>query len=92
MQVLDCGQGFLFASSCEVNALRVVLRELQDGLFSETDVAFAEDKLDTAVEKPDSRHTTSHKDHLSCQRRDILLRVERYPAWEDPIQHRSSAN
>ena len=40
--VLNCGESFLLASRCEVDALWVVLRELEDGLLSEADVAFAE--------------------------------------------------
>jgi hypothetical protein len=43
--VFDRGEGFLFASCCEVDTFWVVLGELEDGLFSETDVAFAEKSL-----------------------------------------------
>jgi hypothetical protein len=40
------GEGFVFVSGCKVDAFWVVLGELKDGLFSKTDIAFAEGSLD----------------------------------------------
>lgn len=42
---MDGGEGFVFASGCEVNTFRVMLRELKDGLFPETNIAYAEERL-----------------------------------------------
>jgi hypothetical protein len=41
------GEGFVIASGCKIDTLWVVLGELKDRLFSKTDIAFAEDLLDT---------------------------------------------
>jgi hypothetical protein len=88
--VLDCGEGFLFATGCEVDAFWVVLRELEDGLLSETDIAYAEESLTkrSGLEGVrSSRHTTSDEDHLSIKVWDIFVWVERYPAGDGAIKH-----
>jgi hypothetical protein len=41
--LLDRGEPLFFASGSEVDAFRVVLRELKDSFFSKANVAFAED-------------------------------------------------
>ena len=88
--VLDCGEGFLFATGCEVDAFWVVLRELEDGLLSETDIAYAEESLTKRSRLEgvrSSRHTTSDEDHLSIKVWDIFVWVERYPAGDGAIKH-----
>jgi len=91
--VLDRSEGFLFASGCEVDTFWVALRELEDALLSEADVAFqrAVSCNLTAWGDLERRHTASDEDHLSIEGRDVFLCVERYPAWEDSVQHCSFA-
>ncbi len=88
--LLDCGEPLLFASGSEVDAFWFVLGELEDGLLSETDIAFAEASVARNLYLggiKSRRHTAGDEDHLSVERWDILLRVESYPAGNGTVEH-----